>query len=177
MDATFPVYDITLITNLYHPLDEVLNVTFNPSLIDAVNVMANEVKITLNPLELSYSPAGSDTLEITFAGSVQSLAYAVPSIQLQGTVEFQSFPSNGHTYNQPVSFQEVLVRHAEIFVELVSTSMELTEGTLLVLEEEALFRATITNIVNFGPSNDLMLMIRVNGTYLNIMSTEIVQIG
>ena len=112
---------------------------------------------------------------LNFNGTIGSLAYTVPFIELDGFIEYESVPSNGHTYYEQITFQKVFVRHAEFSLERLYTSLNFTEGSLLVDGEEAVFVATITNVINFGHSADLTLVVEVNDTYLSMVmnSTKI----
>ncbi len=176
-DDTFPVYNIILTASIYHPIEEVMVANFDPMLITTISHETNQSKTTLNLPQLSYATMEASMLQIAFNGTFASLAYTVPFIQLHGLIEYQSSPTNGHAYSEQITFPKVFVRDADFSLELINTSLELTNGLLLVEGEEALFRANITNIINFGPSTDLNLLVEVNGTYLYINSTEIVRIG
>ena len=116
-------------------------------------------------------------LQTVFNGRIGGLAYTVRFIELRGTIDYQSDPSNGHMYREYITFPRVYLRHAEFSLELISTDLEITEGNLLVTGERALCRASITNIINFGPVADLVVEIELNGIYLNITSTTVTHTG
>ncbi len=173
----FPVYAITLITAVYHPLDQVMVASFDREHIDSVIRQPNESKTTLNLARLVYGSEQDSILQIIFLGFIGGLAYTVPYIEPRGTIDYQSDPSNGHLYRSHITFPRVYLRHAEYSLELISTSLESTEGNLLVIGERALCRASVTNIINFGPAADLAVALQVNGTYLNITSTQVSHVG
>lgn len=174
----FPTYVITLLVAIYHPLNnQVMEAVFSIGQIISTSQEGNETRTTLDLPELNYELEQGFTLQREFSGLIGDLAYTVPYIELYGRIEYQSTPSNGHIYHQDIIFPRVYLRHAEFVLSLISTSFEETEDDLLIFGERALCRASITNIINFGPVVDLVVLIEVNSTYLNITSTDVVHIG
>ena len=175
-DETVPVYEITLTAAIYHPLEEVLTAMFHPTLVDTTDNDVNEIRTTLTLPRLSYDTDQS-TLFFTFNGSIGDLAYTVPSIQLRGEIVYETSPTNGHQYHEMFYFPEVFIRHANFSLELMSTSSDSTRGPVLIQDEEALFRGRMTEVFNFGESANLSLLVEVDGMYLSIVSTDVVQVG
>lgn len=173
-DVTFPVYAITLTAAMYHPLDEVMKASFDRELIASTIHQRNETRTTLNLAQLDYRSEQNSVLQTNFIGFIGSLVFTVRYIEIRGIIEYQSDPSNGHVYHQSITFPRVYFRHAEFSLELNSTSLEMTEGNLLVVGERATYRASVTNIFNFGPPGDLVVVMEANGTYLNITTTDVV---
>ena len=174
-----PTYAISLTAAIYHPLDEVMVASFERDLINSSAREANEFRTTLSLSQLDYRSEQSSMLQVVFDGSIRGLAFTVPYIELRGTVDYQSDPSNGHIYREDITFQRVYLRHAELSLELISTTFEMTTKNLLVVGEEALCRATVSNIINFEPALavDLVVLMEVNGTYLNITSINVIHTG
>ena len=166
-----------MVAAIYHPVEEVLAVTFDPMLVPTISHMMNGLRTTLDLPQLSYATIENSSLKLNFTGILGGSAYTLPYIQLQGLIEYHSDPSNGHIYQEPVTFPKIYMRHAEFALELQNTSLELTLGSLLIEGEEAFFQANISNIINFGPSADLTLVVKVDGAYLNFNHTEVAQIG
>ena len=173
----FPTYVITLLTAIYHPLNQVMEAFFSQEQIISTLQEDNEIRTTLDLPELNYELEQGFTVETGFFGLIGDLAFSIPYIELYGTIDYQSNPSNGHIYRQDITFPRVYLRHADFVLNLISTTFEETEDNLLVFGERALCRASTTNIINFGPVANLVILIEVNGTYLNITSTDAVHIG
>lgn len=184
-DETVPVYDISLLLTIFHPLEGVLNATFDPLETISISQSTNETETVLNLTQLSYTvvdPMDSSVtmvdrsrLPLVFLGVLSSEAYTSGSIQLYGSIQYQSSPSNGHVYVEPITFPRIFIRNAEFAFYLVSTSLLMTEDNLVVLRETAVWRANITRVS--GPSANLTLLVELNDTFLNIADVEIQQIG
>ncbi len=181
-DETIPVYGITLTAVIYHPFEEVLITLFDPAMVASIENDLDEVRTTLALPQLNYNnleePAVGDqsTFLLTFNGTVNSLAYTVLSIQLEGQISFETAPTNGHQYCEMFSFPEIFIRDANFSLELISTSFDSTQGPALIQDEEALFRASVTDIHNFGESANLTLSLEIDD-YLHFVLIEIDQIG
>lgn len=110
------------------------------------------------------------------SGTIGSLAPSQPFIQLYGFVEYQSAPSNDHLYMQPVIFPKVFVVEADLTFKLLSTSLDLTADNSLVVDEEAVLRATLSNVS--GPSSDLLLLFSLKeSTYVEFVDTRVLSVG
>lgn len=171
------MYRITLLAAIYHPLDGVMVAVFEFGLVASTQHEADGIRTDLNLPELNYESEDGFMLRRTISGFIGNLAYTVPYIELHGIIDYQSIPSNGHTYREQITFPRVYLRHAEFSLYLVSTSLEQTENNLLIAGERALCRASITNIINFGPAADMVVFIEVNEIYLSIISTELFHVG
>lgn len=171
-DDSIPEYDITLKAAIYHPPEEVFLVNFDPALETTVNHERNRSRTNFTLSPLSYATVENSTLQVNFNGTTGNLAHTIPYIQLFGYIEYESVPFNGHTYQEQVTFPKVFVRDAEVSIKPLVTSSSLTRDSLLVNEEEALFVASITNLVNTGPAADLSLAVEVNDTFLNILTNS-----
>jgi hypothetical protein len=173
-DAMFPTYVITLLAVIHHPLNNrVMDAIFSSGQVISTLQEGNETRSTLDLPELNYELEQGSTLQITFFGLIGDLAFTVQYIELYGTIDYQSDPFNGHTYDQDITFPRVYLRHADFSLNLISTTFEETEDNLLISGEGALCRASTTNIINFGPAANLVILIEVNGTYFNITSTDV----
>ncbi|WP_424626374.1 hypothetical protein [Achromobacter marplatensis] len=181
-DGTTPEYDIALLVGVIHPNGtSVLSLNFGESIasvqasVPAQSSSSNETLTTLTLPQLSYRVADRATLSLDFVGVVGLTAYTYGPIQLSGYIEYQSTPTNGYSYSTAVTFPEVLVRNAELNLDLLATSLERTEGNVLVLREVADLEVRIDQIV--GPGGNLTLSVEMNDTYLNIIDAEVVEIG
>lgn len=171
-DAVTPAYDITLALVLFLPLEDILNASIDPEAVVMISQSSNGSQTTLNLTQLTYT-AGADRSDslFSFSSVIGRLAYVVPFIQLNGILEYQSMPSNGRVYNEPIIFPAVFVRNAELTFDLQSTSLDVTNGSLLVLGEVAVRRASIRNVV--GGSADLTLLVELDGLQLIISNYTI----
>lgn len=187
-DETAPVYNISLLVTIFHPLEDVLNATFDPLGTISVSQSTNETATVLNLTQLSYTmenivdPMDSSAvtidrskLPLEFQGILSSDAYTRGFIQPRGSIEYQSTPTNGHVYVEPITFPSVFIRNTEFAFDLLSTSLQTTESDLVVLRETAIWQANISRIS--GPSANLTLLVELNDTFLNIADVEIKQIG
>lgn len=173
-DETQPVYDITFTTDICHPIESILDTSFDPCTTAVINRNETTITTLLNSTLLSYSDLSSVTIE--FGGVVGALAYTVGFIQLRGVIEYRSVPTNGQVYVQPITFSRIHIRNVEFSFSLLSTSLEVTEGTVLEVGEEAIWRATIENIA--GPSADLILLVlSERNIFLNIIDVQIALLG
>lgn len=175
-DAMTPNYDISLIAVLFLPLESILDPSFDPEVIISVDPQSNGSTFTLTLSQLSYTPIDHSSLLFEFLCVIGSAAVSLPYInELYGFVEYQSIPSNGYEYVQPIVFPRVFVRNAEFTFELLNTSLDLTTTSSLVVNEEAIFRAVISNIT--GPSADLVFSVRLNGIYVEATNVVVVSVG
>lgn len=176
-DETQPVYDITLMIDIFHPIESILDTSFDPGTTTPIDRNETTITTLLNSTRLSYSVDMdlSSSLTFEFGGVVGAMAYTVGFIQLHGVIEYQSIPTNGQVYVQPVdTFPRIHIRNVELFFDLLSTNLEVTEGAVVEVREEAIWRASIEDIA--GPSADLILLVERN-IYLNITDVLIAQIG
>lgn len=175
-DERLPVYSISLLAGIFHPLESVLNTTFDPSKITLIDRFSNETLTMLSLAQLSYSTENAvidhSRLLLDFEGVITSVVYF---IQLRGFLKFQSTPTNGYTYDESITFPEVFIRNVEFLFNLLSSSSELTEGALVVLREETVWVASLNQVA--GPSANLSLLVELNDTNLNITNVAVVQIG
>lgn len=187
-DETAPVYSISLLATILHPSEDVWNTTFDPLESLSVTPSPNGTLTVLNLTRLSYTiesavdPLDSSVitidrsqLSLEFQGVLGAVAYTVGFIQLHGSIEFQSTPTNGYVYVEPITFPRVFIRNAEFTFDLLSTSSEMTEGDFVVLRETAIWQASISFIT--GPLANLSLLVELNDTFLSITDVDIIQIG
>lgn len=78
-------------------------------------------------------------------------------------------------YTELITFPEVFVRNVEFSFELLSTSSGVTNGSLVVEGERAVWQSNISSIA--GPRANLSLTVELNEVHLNITDVEIVYIG
>ena len=170
-DETEPQYDITYVTEIFHPIESILDTSFDRETTALINRNETTITTSLNPTQLSYPQLSSRTIE--FGGVIGAMAYTAGFIQLHGVIEYQSVPTNGQEYMQPITFSRIHIRNVESFFSLLSTSLEETEGALLLVGEEAVWRVNIENIA--GPNADLIVLVGLSerNIYLNITNVQI----
>ena len=174
-DEMMPTYDILLTAVLVLPPASVLDPLFDPAEVTSVTSHPNGITYTLTLTPLSYTPMSASSLFFSFPCRTEALAVSVPYIEIGGHVEYESLPSNGYQYTQPVLFPRIYVREVDFTFELLNTSVELTDLNLLVLDEEAVFRAHISNVT--GPSADLVLRVNLDDLYVEITGINILSVG
>ena len=186
IDEMSPDYDITLLATLFHPSESLWNTTFDPMDIASTSQSPNRTETVLNLAPLRYVMESAvvngfmitidrSQLQLELQGVVGAEAYTIGYIQLHGSVEFQSVPTNGRLYEEPAIFPKVFIRNVEFTFDLVSTTLEMTEGNLVALNEVAIWEANISRVTGL-PAN-LSLLIELNNAILNITDVHIVRTG
>ena len=173
-DNTHPDYDITLSVVISQPVEDIINVLFDPAMVTSNTPFPGGINTTLTLDQLSYT-MNFPSLILEFDGVVGELGGIEQPVQLSGYIEYQSNPSNGRTYSEPIAFPDLYIRDLDFNFSLLSTSLNLTDGPLVVVNEVTVCRAQFRNIV--GPSANLNLLVELNDVHMNITDAEIVHIG
>ena len=173
-DNTHPDYDITLSVVISLPVEDIINVIFDPAMVISNISFPGGINATLALDQLSYS-MNFPRLIFGFDGIVGELGGIKQPVRLSGYIEYQSDPSNGHMYSEFIAFPDLYIRDLDFNFSLLSTSLDLTDGPLVVVNEVSVCRAQFRNIV--GPSANLNLLVELNDVHMNITDAEIVHIG
>ena len=173
-DNTHPDYNITLLVVISLPVEDIINVFFDPAMVTSNTSFPGGINSTLTLDQLSYT-MNFPRLILEFDGVVGELGGIEQPVQLSGYIEYQSNPSNGRAYSEPIAFPDLYIRDLNFSFSLLSTSFGLTEGSQVVVNEVTVYRAHFSNII--GPSANLSLLVEVDGVYMNITDAEIVHIG
>lgn len=181
-----PDYDISLQATIFHPSERVWNITtFDPmdiALTNGTETVLNLMPLryvienVLDPFDGSMMMIDHSQLQLEFRGVLGTGAYTNSFIQPLGSIEFQSVPTNGHLYEEPIIFPKVFIRNAELTFDLVSTTSEISKENLVVLNEVAVWEANISSVT--GPPANLSLLVELNNNaFLNITDVTVASIG